>query len=372
LNSAIVFVWLTFSYTYRICPIQIATTVKYLTAIFLIVLSFTGATTTVAQVFSKPVNDTNYYKTYPGSITARFYFSQKYTAFTLQDKEASNLQYLPNTTLNMGVGATYHNFSLNLAYGFGFLNRDKEKGDTKYLDLQGHFYKPRWVIDFDGQLYKGYHLKQKGIAVDNPDAFYYRNDTRVNLFGLSTYRVFNSNRFSYRAAIIQNEWQKKSAGTFLAGAEAYYGIMNADSSWVPATLANEYAKRDITTINYFSIGPGIGYAYTAVAFQHLFLTGSLTGNLNVSYTTEKSINNKKQNNFSLNPVARFRVAAGYNSNTWNVSVNWVADRLPFKGYAGGGDYLLQTGNYRFIIAKRLMPGPKLKKHLRLADKVFKE
>ena len=315
-------------------------------------------------------NDTTYYKMYPGGITARFYFSQKYTAFTLQDKKAKDITYRPNTTLNMGVGATYHNFSLNLAYGFGFLNQDNEKGDTKYLDLQGHFYKPKYVIDFLGQLYKGYHLEPEGFGASNENTYYYRPDARVTLFGLSAYRVFNSRRFSYRAAFIQNEWQKKSAGTFLAGAEVYYGNMKADSSWVPAAMADLYEKRDISKIVYYSFGPGIGYAYTAVGFQHLFLTGSLTGNLNVSYTSE--ITGKAQHKWSINPVARFRIAAGYNSNNWNVSANWIADKLPFKGASGDGNYLLQTGNYRFIIAKRLTPGPKLKRHLRLADKLFKE
>ena len=350
---------------------QITPTLKHLTTIIIILLSFIYANTAVSQVFLKSVNDTNYYKTYPGSITARFYLSQKYTAFTLQDKGAKDLKYWPNTTLNMGVGATYHNFSLNLAYGFGFLNQDKEKGKTKYLDLQGHFYKPKWVIDFYGQLYKGYHLEPKGFAIPSPEGYYYLPNAKITLFGLSAYRVLNNSRFSYRAAFIQNEWQKKSAGTFLAGAEVYYGIINSDSGWVPAALTETYTKQGISKINYFSIGPGIGYAYTAVAFQHLFFTGSLTGNLNVSYTTEKTIDNK-QNKISLNPVTRFRVAAGYNSDNWNVSVNWIADRLPFKGYASGGDYLLQTGNYRFIIAKRFMPGPKLKRHLQLADKLFKE
>ena len=316
-------------------------------------------------------NDTNYFKQYPGSITARFYFSQKYTAITLQDKEAKDLKYWPNTTLNMGVGATYHNFSLNLAYGFWFLNQDQEKGETKYLDLQGHYYRPKWVIDFYGQFYKGYHLVPRGFISNSENVYYYQRDAKVNLFGLSAYHVFNSSRFSYRAAFIQNEWQKKSAGTLLVGAETYYGVIKSDSSWVPPEIADMYNIDGINKINYFSFGPGIGYAYTAVAFQHLFLTGSLTGNLNVSYTTEKTIDNK-QNKISLNPVTRFRVAAGYNSDNWNVSVNWIADRLPFKGYASGGDYLLQTGNYRFIIAKRFMPGPKLKRHLQLADKLFKE
>ena len=337
---------------------------KQFVSLLLFILMFSNAESQLGY------NDTNYYKIYPGSITTRFYFSQKYTAITLQDKRAKDLKYWPNTTLNMGVGATYHNFSINLAYGFKFLNQDEDKGETKYLDLQGHYYRPKWVIDFLGQFYKGYHLEPRGFIPNLPDAYYYQDGAKVNLFGLSAYRVFNNKRFSYRAAFIQNEWQKKSAGTFLIGGETYYAIIKSDTSWVPPTLEDTYAKRGIYKINYFSIGPGIGYAYTAVALQHLFLTGSLTTTLSMSFTTEKS--SDKHSQFSVHPLTRFRIAAGYNSNTWDISANWVADRLPFKGFSEGGNYLLQTGNYRFIIAKRLMPGPKLKKRLRFLDKVFKE
>jgi hypothetical protein len=316
-------------------------------------------------------NDTNYYKIYPGSIIGRFYFSQKYTAITLQDKNAKDLKYWPNTTLNMGVGATYHNVSLNLAYGFKFLNQDEDKGETKYLDMQGHYYRPKFVVDFLGQFYKGYHLEPKGFVPTRPDAYYYQRDAKVNLLGLSAYHIFNSTRFSYKAAFIQNAWQKKSAGTFLLGAEAYYGIIKSDSTWIPSALDSLYENRkDIYKINYFSIGPGVGYAYTAVAFQHLFITGSLTANLSLTYTTERNSNTHSK--FSVNPLTRFRIAAGYNSNTWDISANWVADRLPFQGYSGSGSYLLQTGNYRLIIARKFMPGPKTKKHLQPVDKVIKE
>ena len=60
-------------------------------------------------------NDTTYYVYFPGSITARLYTSQKYTSFTLKNKGAKDIRFRPNTTFNLGVGATYHNFSLNLA-----------------------------------------------------------------------------------------------------------------------------------------------------------------------------------------------------------------------------------------------------------------
>ncbi len=315
-------------------------------------------------------NDTAYYEYFPGSITTRFYFSQKYTAFTLKAKDARDLRYLPNTTLNMGVGATYHNFSLNLAYGFPFLNTDDNKGKTKYLDLQGHFYTPATVIDFYGQLYKGYHLNGGFNAPAGKD-YYYLHDARVNLFGLSYYHVFNNKRFSYRAAMIQNEWQKKSAGSLLAGIEAYYGIMNAkDSTWVPASLQADYTESGINKINYFSIGPGVGYAYTLVVAKHIYFTGSVTGNLNFNITTEHS--SDKNSHFSIQPVTRWHAAAGYNGRVWNVSANWIADNLPFRGDDSESKYALQTGNYRFIIARRFYPGPKLKRMLRIPDKIFKE
>lgn len=316
-------------------------------------------------------NDTTYYIFFPESITGRFYFSQKYTAFYMKSKTAKDIHYMPNTTLNMGVGATYHNFSLNLAYGFGFLNQDDNKGDTKYLDLQGHFYKPKWATDFYGQFYKGYHLTPEGFAAPIDKDYYYRPDVKVTLIGLSQYRIFNSTKFSYRAALIQNEWQKKSAGTLLAGAEAYYGVIKGDSGLVPKSIENNYTQNGINKINYFSIGPGVGYAYTLVALKHLFVTASLTGNLNFSYATEYNGDNKN-NKFSINPVARFRVAAGYNSRSWNVSANWIADHLPFRGNDTENKYELHTGNYRFIIAKRFATGERLQKRLKLVDKVFKE
>ncbi len=315
-------------------------------------------------------NDTTYYQFFPGSITTRLYLSQKYTNFTLQGKDAKDLRYLPNTTLNLGVGATYHNFSLNLAYGFPFLNTDDNKGKTKYLDLQGHFYTPKMVIDFYGQNYKGYHLAD-GLAAKPGDDYYYRPDAKLNLYGISLYHVFNNKRFSYRAAFIQNEWQKKSAGTALLGAEVYYGVMKADSSWVPQALAEDYTQRGIDKIKYFSVGPGVGYAYTFVAFQHLFITGSLTANLNFNVSTE-TLAPAQMNHFSVTPLARFHIAAGYNGRVWNVSASWVADRMPFRGDASESKYLLQTGNYRIILAKRLFPGPKLKKHLHFVDAIFKE
>lgn len=346
---------------------------KHLKNVFFTVTIFMGtlffSTCTNAQ--PNRGNDTTYYIFFPESITGRFYFSQKNTSFFIKSKSAKDLRYIPNTTLNMGVGATYHNFSLNLAYGFGFLNQDESKGKTKYLDLQGHFYMPKWATDCYGQFYRGYHLEPKVFTTPAGKDFYYRPDVKVAFMGLSQYRIFNADRYSYRAALTQNEWQKKSAGTLLAGAEIYFGNIKADSSFVPASVGNNYTQNGISKLNYFGIGPGVGYAYTLVGFQRLFVTASLTGNLNFSYLTEYSVSNQ-HSRFTINPVVRWRVAAGYNSRQWNLSANWIADYVPLTGKNGDNNYAASTGNYRIILAKRFESGEKLRKVLEPVAAVFKE
>ncbi len=316
-------------------------------------------------------NDTTYYIFFPESITGRFYLSQKHTSFKIKSKEAKDLTYLPNTNLNLGIGATWHNISLNLALGFGFLNNDENKGKTKYIDLQAHLYKPKWVTDFYGQFYNGYHLNPEGFAANPGDAYYYRPDINVTLIGIAQYYIFNSTRFSYRAAMVQNEWQKKSAGTFLVGAEAYYGVLNGDSALVPKSIENQYPQKGIHRVNYLSVGPGAGYVYTLVIAHHVFLTGSLTGNLNLSYANESDYEVHK-NNFSLNVVPGIKAAAGYNSNSWIFSVHYTGNDLHFKGATPENKYSIQTGNYRFIISKRFASGKKLQKTLDPLNSILKE
>jgi hypothetical protein len=177
----------------------------------------------------KATYDSSYYHSFIQDIVGRFYFSQKFTNPTLKGIDRSDkLRYLPNTTLNMGVGATYKPLTINLGYGFGFLNQDKEKGKTKYLDLQSHLYVRKWSFDLTGQFYSGYFLTPKGNNAPDGAQYYIRPDMHVTILGLAAYRVFNYKKFSYRAAMVQNEYQQKSAGTLLVGAEAYYGSHTAE------------------------------------------------------------------------------------------------------------------------------------------------
>ena len=319
----------------------------------------------MCQQYDGLKNDTNFYHIYPKLVTARFYFSQKYTDFKIKSTSViGSLHYKPNTTMNMGVGATYHNISVNIAYGFGFLNNDEQKGKTDYLDLQGHAYLQKWTVNWYGQFYNGYYLSKEEINTGGPDN-YHRPDLHVNLAGVSAYRLVNDRRFSFRASMLENEWQTHSAGTLLYSGHLFYGKITADSSFIPMALQNGNQSKVLNKINFFVFAPGIGYAYTYVLQQHFFVTGALVLNVDAGAINEEGEGKK----FSIEPGYDFITAIGYNSKTWNISANFVQNKLRIKGNSQN-EYTVPTGNYRFIISKKLTPSPKVKKKLNLIDKLL--
>src|SRR5690606_28091376 len=124
-------------------------------------------------------------------------------------------------------------------------------------------YPRKLVLDLFGQFYKGYYLAPEGRGALPDENFYVRPDLKVTKLGVSAQYVFNHEKFSYRASFLQNEWQQKSAGTFLAGFEVYGGGATADSTIVPGMLIED-ESRNFEALRFFEFGPNAGYAYTLV------------------------------------------------------------------------------------------------------------
>ncbi len=274
--------------------------------------------------------DTNYVYPFHLQITGRVYLAKKWTGIDLYNVPgADRLHYRPNSSYNIGVGVTYKGITVNLAYGFGFLgflNPSRELGVTTYLDLQTHMYGRKWLVDVMAQVYKGFYASPKGTGTTD-GSYYLRSDLNVNEFGGSVQYVFNNRKFSYRAAFLQNEWQKKSAGTFLLGAEAYYGTVNGDSSIIPIHVHEATAERDIKQFRHYKFGPSVGYAYTLVIKKHFFATASLSGNVAVGNSTTVGKADGEENNFSIIPSGFLRVALGYNSERWAASALYTSNNV---------------------------------------------
>ena len=332
--------------------------------LILLVCFMTMAFQTLLAQNRTAVDNDPYYTTFEEQITTRLYLAKKYTSLIMKAApEIQSLRYRPNSLTTMGVSGSYKALSLSFGSGFGFLNPNKEeKGKTRSFDFGSHIYTRDWVTDIYAQFYKGYYLSLGGPAGTADKNFYKRPDIKVNLLGLSLYRLLNSERFSYRAGFLQNEWQKKSAGSVLLGAEVYYGSTKGDSALVPSHISSYYPQQGIQRVRFLELGPGAGYAYTAVWEENLFLTGSVTINADISMVKEVSASGSA-NRTSVSPNATLRAVAGYNSDEWAATISWLHNATNAKGRSSNYEYGIKTGEFKITLAKRFTPGNRLKGRL---------
>jgi hypothetical protein len=261
----------------------------------------------------------------------------------------------------MGVGATYKWATLNLAYGFDFLNPDRGKGDTKYLDLQFHTYGRRFIVDVFGQFYRGFFLSSK--STNHPiNEYYLRPDLYVRYIGTSVQYVLNHKKFSYRASFLQNEWQKKSAGTFIFGVEVYGGKVRADSTIIPTIVDKDEAGRNIKIIRFFEFGPNAGYAYTFIVKKHFFLTGSASLSLDYGENTISDRDGNKKTT-GVSPNTFFRFFGGYNSHKWAISLTYVTNSVSLATESIERQIILSTGNFRLNYVYRFPLSKKARRYL---------
>lgn len=311
--------------------------------------------------------DSNYILTMADFVNGRLYLSRKYTNLILSKPNGkSALNYNPNTTLNFGVGVTVKSLTLNLAYGFRFLNEEQGKGKTKYLDLQTHLYKRRYVIDVSSQIYSGLFLENtKKFNSSYEDNFYLRPDINVKLFGVSMLKVYNWKRFSYSAPFVQNEVQQRSSGSFLLGAKASVLFSDADSAYVPffATDSIYGNFRNAKRFSAIQAGPNIGYAYSLILAKRFFITASVNIAFMIGPVKYESTTGEERDEWQLNPTFTPRLAVGYNSRKWYLGLTFLQDGTQLQGTDEISQTSVGAGNVRFTFVKRYRIGKKLKQQL---------
>jgi hypothetical protein len=167
---------------------------------------------------------------------------------------------------------------------------------------------------------------------------------------------------------LQNEWQKKSAGRFIFGVEAYGGRIKADSTLIPTFANNEQAQRDIKLMRFFEIGPNAGYAYTWVIKNHFFLTGSAS--LSLDFGVNRVFDREgSERTRGVSPNTFLRFFGGYNSSKWAISVIYVTNSVSLATGKIERQIILNTGNFRVNFIYRFVPSRKSKRYLDVVDEV---
>ncbi len=325
--------------------------------LFLVILFFLSAKVSGQTISVKHAKrDTGYIKDYyRNRLIIRAFESTKFNNFKYSDHK-SELLFKPNKHNNFGLGFTYKFISLNLGFYIPNLGRSIDVyGKTRQVDLQTHFCVRNILVDFYGQSYRGYYLANTDAVVSNHnDEILNRPDIRTNNISLVCQYLFNGKHFSYNAVFLQNELQKKSAGSFLVGGGIYHTSLSADSSVIPANVSytnffNDYQFKNSKNT---SIGVNGGYAYTFVIKKHFFITGYLSGGGGINYA-KLADDHDTRDRVGLLLSHTERLAAGYNSDKYFAGAIYIRQFTKTNATLPGCWEDVNSGNFRIVVAKRL-------------------
>lgn len=300
-------------------------------------------------------HDSIYYSKLQDKLTARFFLSRKYSDFELVDNYTQQyLEYKSNSRFSLGIGTSYKWLSLNLGIGLENPN-DSVYGKTRRIDLQTQINLRKLTLNFYTGKYKGYYLLQPYSKLQNweQNKQYIRPDIANQTYGLSGYYVFKSERYSNRASFLQNEWQKQTAGSFIAGASMLYNRISADSSLVPHNFVVDtvFNSVNFNKTAYFAMGGNIGYAITFVLWQHWFLDLAVTGGFTTG-SAKVFDNGDKQKVLKLGFNVLSKMGIGFNSENFYAGLNTSVMRSSTPLPINESELEFNVGVVRFVFAYR--------------------
>ena len=157
-----------------------------------------------------------------------------------------------NTTLSLEVN--YCDIAASLS-----VNPAKLNGD--YNDYEFNFEYHGQIISFDINYQRATSLSGD-IKLGNIDHLD-EEGLRMNVVNASAYYIFNNRHFSYPAALYQNYYQRRSAGSWLAGLSFQGGsIKTTDELKARSPQAPE------VQLTFVNVALGGGYGYNLVLGQH--------------------------------------------------------------------------------------------------------
>lgn len=184
--------------------------------------------------------DSQYIRIPPERWMIRPFVQSKFVSLGLRwsvEGQSNTLDYRPNRPSQVGAFVAYRRIGLGLSVGLPGTSRNLEQfGRTRHFDVQLFLFTRRWAADLS-------YVRYQGLFINNPRAIDpawtgeqphpQRSDLLLRFINFNGIWVFNSRRFSLRAATQQMEQQMRGAGSFLLLAGANFFSPRADSSLIP-------------------------------------------------------------------------------------------------------------------------------------------
>jgi hypothetical protein len=206
--------------------------------------------------------------------------------------------------------------------------------------------------------HRGFYLHDPGsILHDWPenDTFPLRPDIQLFSTGIVAQYIFNNQKFSMRATYMQNEWQRKSAGSFLVGGEFFYSHFQGDSSFIPTQVDPPEFLKGNDFSNSLSINLGIsgGYSHTFVVKKHAFFSIGASLGPQISYSALKcSENDLSEAGITFGLNLNLRTGFGFNSKKIFVGLFFINENLVHQLSLSDASTVFTLGIFKLNFAYR--------------------
>ncbi len=335
-------------------------TIIIFTSLLFSVLAFAQSSETTINIEKKAKFDTSRIESHYDKLAVYLFTIRKFRNFELKSTELENsLKFQPNGQTNVGLGFNYKWIGIGMAFSLPFMNKDNDiYGETSRFDFQLNLFSRFYGISAYFQNYKGFHLENQKDFLSQPGINYpYLDDLQSFSLGIEAFYFFNNKKFSYKAAFIRNEVQKKSAGGFILGAFYKLSAISAPSGFIPNELPD--SLNQVFNIDGYvtsSFGLSFGYAYTFKLFKRAFVNISAVPGIGSRNLTIYKTNEGQESiqDATGNFTARF--SFGYEGKRlyWGLASIISVESFKYETI----DISASTGYVRFYVGKRFDLGKK--------------
>ncbi|WP_273568854.1 DUF4421 family protein [Maribacter halichondriae] len=251
--------------------------------------------------FSQNVED--YIRTFPEKLTTRIGIQNTSNSFILTDIENNEIiELIPNDKTYLGLSVLFRSVEIDLGYAPNFFSENQDNKGSKLFTLNFRMFLGKWMQTLDFYNQKGF------FAITNDETLPFPEFGTLKVGGSTSY-IFNK-RFSFRAVGFQNEWQKKSAGSFIPSFTFYYTRFRLDED---GQQTNDHSYN-------LAIGPG--YYYNLVIGRHFIIGAGATVGIGANFTRSEG----ETVTSSLAQVI-LRTVIGYNSERFFTGINFSVQTL---------------------------------------------
>jgi hypothetical protein len=315
---------------------------------------------TVAKEIPPVTFDTIYIEDHTQLLTTRLFllFQNASLLINPANDQISKIVYRPNVNVRIGIAGFWKWFGLGISIDNPFYKTNRDAyGKTTTLDLRVNAFGRFFASELFFQQYKSFYIS----TPERPDGTHYIiPDMKTLSIGVSGYWIYNARRFSIRAAFIQNERQKKSAGSLLVRPSFLYYKISSDHGIIPVEIIDIYhipSANRITKGEFYSLGISPGYAYTLVFLKNFYLTAAVFPGVTAHFSSFSN-GNDIYSDFEFAFQLSGRFALGYNSDKWflggsyQTGFNEIPDRLSNALFSYNVAQFRFWGGLRFDIFKK--------------------